>query len=427
MYNNTEYTLYIRVKATETNSASPYITSTFRTKKAPLIHDIHSVNAVEGDNLHDIVLNYGWTWLSENTVLTIGIHTYQIQLVANDPDTDYSSIEGYNTENQCIIRDIEVNVTYSSNTNTPPQLQGSNVTLYVGDSFNPLDHIKATDNEDGEITLTHANITENNVNTSIEGSYHVTYTVTDSHGATSTLTITVTVVAKASNTTHANITENNVNTSIEGSYHVTYTVTDSHGATSTLTITVTVVAKASNTTPPSNNNENKHETENIPSAPETTVPTQTPILNSSNSVKPNQTLNNQNTIQYNEPPVITASDLTFMLSDDINPLKNVSAYDKEDGDITDKIEVTGMPETIVANTYKITYSVTDSNGQKASKTVNLTIIEDEIENELDQDKAEIQENIESNKTQTTNRTIFFIVASSVIIISTILLYILIRK
>ena len=380
LYNNTEYTLYIRVKATETNSASPYITSTFRTKKAPLIHDIHSVNAVEGDNLHDIVLNYGWTWLSENTVLTIGIHTYQIQLVANDPDTDYSSIEGYNTENQCIIRDIEVNVTYSSNTNTPPQLQGSNVTLYVGDSFNPLDHIKVMDNEDGEITLT-----------------------------------------------YANITENNVNTSIEGSYHVTYTVTDSHGATSTLTITVTVVAKASNTTPPSNNNESKHEAESIPSAPETTVPTQTPILNSSNSVKPNQTLNNQNTIQYNEPPVITASDLTFMLSDDINPLKNVSAYDKEDGDITDKIEVTGMPETIVANTYKITYSVTDSNGQKATITVNLTIIEDEIENELDQDKAEIQENIESNKTQTTNRAIFFTIASSVIIISTILLYILIRK
>ena len=157
------------------------------------------------------------------------------------------------------------------------------------------------------------------------------------------------------------------------------------------------------------------------------MPTQTPILNSSNSIKPNQTLNNQNTIQYNEPPVITASDLTFKLSDDINPLKNVSAYDKEDGDITDKIEVTGMPETIVANTYKITYLVTDSNGQKASKTVNLTIIEDEIENELDQDKAEIQENIESNKTQTTNRAIFFIIASSVIIISTILLYILIRK
>ena len=37
--------------------------------------------------------------------------------------------------------------------NTPPTITAKDITLTVGDSFNPLDYATASDKEDGEITL----------------------------------------------------------------------------------------------------------------------------------------------------------------------------------------------------------------------------------------------------------------------------------
>ena len=50
--------------------------------------------------------------------------------------------------------------------------------------------------EDKDITLTQANIIANNVDTSVAGTYNVTYKVTDKDGASTVKTITVTVKAK---------------------------------------------------------------------------------------------------------------------------------------------------------------------------------------------------------------------------------------
>ena len=55
--------------------------------------------------------------------------------------------------------------------------------MNVGDTFDPLANVTATDKEDGTITLTKDNIVANDVDTSKAGTYHVTYKVTDKNGA----------------------------------------------------------------------------------------------------------------------------------------------------------------------------------------------------------------------------------------------------
>lgn len=73
------------------------------------------------------------------------------------------------------------------------------VTIYVGNSFAPLDYVKALDQEDGDITPK-AVVTSNNVpvdangNTTTIGTYAVKYSVTDSAGLSGSYTLTVNVI-----------------------------------------------------------------------------------------------------------------------------------------------------------------------------------------------------------------------------------------
>ena len=82
-------------------------------------------------------------------------------------------------------------------TNNLPVINASDKEIYVGDNFDPLKDVTATDAEDGTITLTQNNIKENTVDISKPGEYKVTYSVTDSVGATTEKTIKVTVKAKS--------------------------------------------------------------------------------------------------------------------------------------------------------------------------------------------------------------------------------------
>lgn len=79
--------------------------------------------------------------------------------------------------------------------NVIPTINASDKTLTVGDTFEPLDGVTASDKEDGDITKD-IEVLSSDVDTSKAGTYTVTYKVTDSKGASSTKTITVTVKAK---------------------------------------------------------------------------------------------------------------------------------------------------------------------------------------------------------------------------------------
>ena len=125
-------------------------------------------------------------------------------------------------------------------------------------------------------------------------------------------------------TSKIEITENTVNTSIAGEYKVTYKVTDSANQTVTKTIKVNV--------------------------------------------------------KLNNPPVITANDITLTINDEFDPKKDVTANDPEDGDLTNSIEViTNTVDTTTKGTYKVVYKVTDYKNKSTTKEISVVVKEEVFE------------------------------------------------
>ena len=189
-----------------------------------------------------------------------------------------------------VTKSITYNATWVKNMvpiNAAPVIHATDKTIEVGDEFDPLADVTATDEEDGDIT-NKIKVLKNEVDTTKAGKYEVTYKVTDRKGASRTKTITVTVNPKmeplneaptidvtdkeitvgdkfdpkdgitAKDKEDGNLTDkieilkNTVDPSKPGVYEVTYKVTDSKGASCTKTIKVTVKEK---TPAPSKNND----------------------------------------------------------------------------------------------------------------------------------------------------------------------------
>ena len=213
---------------------------------------------------------------------TLDKNTGIVTVEDTSKDVSYEYNCGTNNGEQVFL-----NVTFKLNgdtpTNTAPTISAKDVTLNIGDTFDPLSEVTATDKEDGAITLTKDNVIANDVDTSKAGTYHVTYKVTDKNGASSEKTITVTVKQNTANINSAptisvnditlnvgdtfdplsevtatdkedgaitltkdNVIANDVDTSKAGTYHVTYKVTDKNGASAEKTITVTVKEQPTN-------------------------------------------------------------------------------------------------------------------------------------------------------------------------------------
>lgn len=86
------------------------------------------------------------------------------------------------------------------------------------------------------------------------------------------------------------------------------------------------------------------------------------------SIKPLSTLN--------EAPNLQVKDAEITVGETLN-LKDliIKATDKEDGDLKDKVEITGGFDNNKVGTYKITYKVTDSKGAAATKQATVTVKE----------------------------------------------------
>ena len=72
--------------------------------------------------------------------------------------------------------------------NAVPVISAGDRTLTVGDTFNPLDGVTASDREDGDITKD-VEVLNSDVDTTKAGAYTVTYKVTDSKGASCVKTV----------------------------------------------------------------------------------------------------------------------------------------------------------------------------------------------------------------------------------------------
>ena len=237
--------------------------------------------------------------------------------------------------------------------NNPPTIKAEDKTIKIGDKFNPMIGVTATDTEDGDITKD-IKVIEDTVDTSKVGIYKVVYKVIDSKGAISTKTITVTVRSNdkptisgvdnvsikegttfslmdgvtATDTEDGNITKDikvtgTVDINKPGKYELTYTVTDTDGNTTTVKRIVTV---------------------------------------------------NPKIVAINNPPTIKAEDKTIKVGDKFNPRTDVTAIDKEDGNITKDIKVVeNTVDTSKPGIYKVTYKVTDSQGATFTKTIIVKI------------------------------------------------------
>ena len=269
--------------------------------------------------------------------------------------------------------------------NEAPVIHATDKTITVGDTFDPMDGVTATDEEDGNLT-SKIEVKKNDVDTTTPGKYEVTYKVTDSKGASFTKSITVTVNPKmevlnavptidaadktitvgdtfdpmdgvtATDAEDGNLTskivveKNDVDTTKAGKYEVTYKVTDNQGATRTKTITVTVNPKME-------------------------------VLN--------------------EAPTIDAADKTITVGDTFDPKAGVTAKDAEDGDLTNKIEVVkNTVDTKKAGEYEVTYKVTDSDGATRTKTIKVTVKEKAPAPSTDKNKTPTTPNKDKDKTTT---------------------------
>lgn len=93
--------------------------------------------------------------------------------------------------------------------------------------------------------------------------------------------------------------------------------------------------------------------------------------------------------ETNEKPVINgAENITIKVGDSFDPKSGVIATDKEDGDITSKIVITGSVDTSKAGEYVLTYSITDSFGNNTTMTRKVTVIDKETPGKDDNEKPE---------------------------------------
>ena len=211
--------------------------------------------------------------------------TSKIIVEKNDVKTDVAGkyeVTYKVTDNQGATRRKTIIVTVNPKMevlNEAPVIHATDKTITVGDTFDPMAGVTATDAEDGNLT-TKIVVEKNDVKTDVAGKYEVTYKVTDNQGASFTKSITVTVnpkmeVLNEAPVIHATdktitvgdtfdpkagvtakdaedgdltdkieVVKNTVDTKKAGKYEVTYKVTDSDGATRTKTIKVTVKEKA---------------------------------------------------------------------------------------------------------------------------------------------------------------------------------------
>lgn len=231
--------------------------------------------------------------------------------------------------------------------NTQPTITAEDKVVEVGSTPNYLEGVSAWDKENGDLTK-HIEVIENKVNLSESGEYTLTYRVEDYSRFRKEKTIKVTVKGsnspkiEASDITISQYTkfdakkdvkatdydgtdltnllrvEGSVNTSIKGEYEITYKVVNSLGKEATKTIKVTVIE--------------------------------------------------------NEAPTIEASDKTVAINSSFDPLNGVSAKDKEDGDLTNKIVVKeNHVDVTTPGTYEVLYEVTDSASNKVEKKITVTV------------------------------------------------------
>ncbi|ERJ11895.1 immunoglobulin-like domain-containing protein [Haloplasma contractile] len=395
--------------------------------------------------LVDLTYNVGWTepnWLERATVTD----NYDGELTLTLDNVDTSSVD----MNTVGTFTVTYTVTDSNNNTTTESITVSIVDVerpiiiglqdqtYEVGSTEPdwLDGVTATDNYDGEIILTEANVDSTKVDMDSVGKFTVTYTVTDSSNYTTTESITVTIVDTVAptfiglqdqtyevgttepdwlvgiaatdnydgtiNLTKVNINTVSVDMNTVGTFTVTYTVTDANENTTIESITVTIIDTIKptinglqdqtyevGTTEPDwlagvTATDNYDGTINLTDA---NVDTTNVDMNTVGTFTVTYTVTDANgntTTEYititlvdtTKPTITGLQDQSYEVgSIEPNWLSGVTAMDNYDGSMTltlDNVDTTKVDMNTVG-TFTVTYTVTDTNHNTTSQMITITI------------------------------------------------------
>ena len=265
------------------------------------------------------------------------------------------AIDSYNEKSEPI--EIQVYVDYANVKDLPTitrdgQALQTNIPISGGDIFKPLENVKAVDAKGRELEVKVSTDKALELDPENDTTYVLTYTAVDTYGNEAKIQVNLNVIANKApvisgvkNHTlkvgdsfdpragvHVTdedddiqlVVDSNVNTNLAGEYRVLYSATDSKGKTTRVQSIVKVNPKMSS---------------------------------------------------INHVPVIYANDTTIKLGDTFNPLSIVTAYDEEDKDLTQSVEVVNNNvDTKKEGNYTVTYRVKDKNGATATKTITVTVV-----------------------------------------------------
>ena len=219
--------------------------------------------------------------------------------------------------------------------NSQPVINAKDVELKVGDKFDYLAGVSASDRENGDLTnrITYEGV----VDTSKEGNYSVTYSTVDN----SNFHVSKKINVKVSNNDEVKIeaSDKEILQYSKFDYLDGIKAYNSQG-----NVLVTYEGKVDTS-----------------KTGDYTVTYKASGVSKKVSIK----------VIKNEKPEIIAKDVTINVNDEFDYLAGVSASDKEDG----KLEVSyeGEVDSSKAGEYKVNYSAADKEGQKVDKEITVTV------------------------------------------------------
>ena len=286
-------------------------------------------------------------------------NTYTFKLVRNDsqevsPDQIESVVlEQYYDDktqlsSQTIIGEAE--------SNQAPVISGvGNQTITVGESFDPLAGVTATDKEDGDLT-SQIKVT-GKVDTAKEGNYPLTYSVTDSDGNETIAKRVITVEKKEiSNEKPQFFGVNNQTITVGESFDPLAGVTATDKEDGDLTSQIKVTGK-------------------VDTAKEGNYPLTYSVTDSdgNETIAKRVITVEKKEISNEKPQFFGVNNQTITVGENFDPLAGVTATDKEDGNLTKQIKVTGSVDTTKAGVYTLAYSVTDSDSNTTRQERTITV------------------------------------------------------
>ncbi|WP_181676602.1 immunoglobulin-like domain-containing protein [Listeria rustica] len=377
----------------------------------PWFTDVKATDKADGDISQDVKVDYSAANFQKEGTYPV---TYTVKNSNNKETTT--------TVNLTVLADA-------------PSLQAQDMAMIAGDNVAAhswFTGVTASDKVDGNISKD-VTVDYSQVNSKKEGAYPVIYSITNSNGKTTTVTVNLTVSAKlpaltavdlvaiagqsadeiswynnvtASDKVDGDISKqvsvdyNQVNFKKEGSYAVTYRVENSNKKVTTQTVTMTITAqnpvisatnlatiagdtasdvdwfagvKAQDKVDGDISKDAKVDYSTVNFNKEGVYPIVYSVKNSNNK-ESYTTINLQVSA---EDPNLSAKDLTFVAGDDLAQVAwftDTSATDKVDGDISkdvkvDYSKVNGKKE----GTYPVVYSITNSNDKTTTMTVAMAI------------------------------------------------------